>query len=67
MKAVHYVPLRSLLLDPDALRTACGGAQRGLDWSTNPAAVSCPGCIASATASGRGEARHGAAADDVTR
>jgi hypothetical protein len=46
LPVIHFVAVERLRSDPDALVTACGSWNGGSDWSTNRAAVSCPGCLA---------------------
>lgn len=44
--AIHYVPLETLVTDPDRLLAVCGSSCTGADWTTRGEAVTCPECVA---------------------
>lgn len=44
--AIHYVPLETLVTDPDRLLAVCGASCTGADWTTGEEAVTCPECVA---------------------
>lgn len=45
LPVIHLVFLERVVKSPEHLVPVCGDWTGGTDWSTNPAAVSCPACL----------------------